>query len=215
MRRTVGRVARAHNEARDGGLRCGNVAISVSTLAFMTNTAYPLDSMTNFLRSVFCNATCISRRWLRVARTGSALLGLLGACTFDSFGPISARFDGVYALESVNNSPVPATAAQGGGEHYILLADTLAFSRDGTVSRSLVFRHLSTTFEPRDSIHQYRLTFPYTIDGGRVVTIGYREPCPPNASCVGYEVGMITPSRATIKGRLLWSGEPVLRFRRL
>ena len=118
------------------------------------------------------------------------------------------------AWQSVNGARVPATAAEGGGQRYVLLADTLRFSRDGIVARSLVYRHFSSTFVPRDTVYQYRMTLPYTVTGERL-TIGYVQPGPPNANCVGFEEGTITESRATVLGRLYWPGEPVLRFHRL
>jgi hypothetical protein len=51
------------------------------------------------------------------------------------------------------------------------------------------------------------------VDGSRL-TIGWRQPCPANAICIGFEEGVVTESTATVLGRLLWPGERVFRFRR-
>jgi len=142
------------------------------------------------------------------------IFSLSTACRSDGLHPVAAQLDATYALESVNGVPVPATAAEGGGQRYILLADTLRFSRDGVVARSLVYRHISTTFAPSDTVYQSRMTFPYTVSGERL-TVGYTDPCPANANCIGFDEGIITESQAIVRGRIFWSGEPVLRFRRL
>jgi hypothetical protein len=154
------------------------------------------------------------QRGSRVALVGVAISTLLAACGSDGFGPVTEHLDASYALESVNGAPIPATAAEGGGQRYILLADTLRFSRDGVVERSVVFRHLSTTFSPSDSVYRVNGTFRYTVRTGHL-TVGNTKPCPPNANCIGFEEGIITPSEAIVRARLYWSGEPVLRFRRL
>lgn len=139
---------------------------------------------------------------------------LCTACS-DTTGLITSRFEGTYALQSVNGNPVPALAAQGGGQRYFLLADTLAFSRDGTVARSRTVRHIDDTSAPaRETVYSDRSVFPYAVDDGRL-TIGSRAPCPPNANCIGFEEGTISETHAVVIGRLYWSGDPVLTYRRV
>ena len=149
-----------------------------------------------------------------LALVAVALAGLLVACGTDGVGPVPLDLDATYVLESVNGVAIPATAAEGGGQRYVLLADTLRFSRDGTVARSFAFRHVSETVSPRDTVYESRMTFDYrTTPSG--VAIGFFTPCPPNANCVGFEEGVLTPDGVIVRARLFWSGEPVLRFRRV
>lgn len=141
------------------------------------------------------------------------LAGLFTGCGFESLSPVPSLFDGTYALYAVNGSALPATVAQGDGEHYILLADTLRFSSAGTVTRVVVYRHLSASL-PRDSVYRMDIVFDYEVEGTNLA-VGFFRPCPLNASCIGTEEGVITESRMTIVGRLFWGGDPVLSFRRI
>jgi hypothetical protein len=159
------------------------------------------------------------RRPGRIGRSGPLVVGLLvagalGACGSDAVAPVAARFDGAYALEAVDGIRLPATVADEPGYRSILLADTLTFQRDGIVARSMVYRQVSATRSPRDTVYHLRMTFPYTVEASRL-TIGSRTPCPPNANCVGREDGTISASGVIVWARLFWSGEPVLFFRRL
>lgn len=142
-------------------------------------------------------------------------LVLLVACS-DGAGPGEVLLDGTYVLRAVNGRGLPTTIAEGGGQQYIVLADTLRFSRNATVARSMAVRHLSATpeFYPADTTYHQVMSFPYVVESNRVI-IGYRDPCPPNALCIGFEEGEFTPTGLHVVGRLFWSGDPILTFRRL
>jgi hypothetical protein len=91
-----------------------------------------------------------SLRRRRLTRAGFLIGSLSLACRSDVVGP--GRVEGSYVLESVDGRAMPATAAEGGGQRYIVLADTLGFSASGMLVRSLAYRHLSATFAPADTI---------------------------------------------------------------
>ncbi len=154
----------------------------------------------------------MQRRIIRVFGL-SLMAGQLLECVSEGFVP-GALIDGVYVVQKVDGEAFPATIAKGGGQHYILLADTMRFLPQGMVARTVVYRHSSTDMFPRDSVYRIHVSFPYVLDGRRV-TIGNRRPCPPNAQCIGSEEGMIGAYRVVIVARLFWSGEPVLDFRRI
>lgn len=142
-----------------------------------------------------------------------SLVALTG-CS-DGVGPGESADEGTYALSHVNGRAIPAIVAEGGGQRYIVLGLTLRFSRDGTVARSVTMRHLSTTPPyPPDTTYHHTMNLPYVLEGNRLI-IGYRDPCPPNASCIGFEEGELTISGLRVVGRLLSSREPVLTFRRV
>ena len=126
----------------------------------------------------------------------------------------SGGIEGVYALVAVNGRASPATVAEGGGQQYVLLADTLRFSRAGTAVRSSSYRHLSSTFTPPDTVYNQVLVLPYTLDRGKL-TLGAREYCPPNANCMGWDEGVMSSGELTLVGRMQWSGDPILSFRRI
>lgn len=147
-----------------------------------------------------------------LAVLGLAIAAMLAACSADPLAPTAGRlgpqvapFERTYVLESINGFALPATAAEGGGQHYVLLADTLRFTFDGSVDRSQTYRHVSTDPSPRDTVYHSRSTLPYAVDGGQV-TIGWRRHCPANALCVGFEEGSITQSTVTVLGQLYWPG---------
>ncbi|HKW09401.1 MAG TPA: hypothetical protein VJO33_03415 [Gemmatimonadaceae bacterium] len=124
------------------------------------------------------------------------------------------RLAGVYVLESVNDNPIPATAAQGGGQQYIMLADSLVFDLSGHVTRSYTVRWISTTPPVTDTIYSQTLTFPYSIDRNRL-TIGTHQSCPANANCVGWDDGTIDGTTARVVDRIFWPGAPVFVYSHL
>lgn len=141
-------------------------------------------------------------------------LSSLAGCS-DGMGPDDTNGEAAFALHSVNGRSLPTTVAEGGGERYVLVADTLRFSADGTVARTTVVRHLSTSsLYPPDATYHQEWDLPYVLEGIRL-TIGYRDPCPPNALCVGFETGTFTPTGLRVVGRLLWPGDPILEFHRI
>lgn len=121
------------------------------------------------------------------------------------------RLSALYVLQTINGNPLPATAAQGGGQRYVVLADSLVFEAGGHVRRTYAVRWMSATPPVMDTIYSQTLTFPYSIDGNRL-TIGARQSCGPNANCVGWEDGTIDGKTARLVARILWQGDPVFVF---
>jgi hypothetical protein len=126
------------------------------------------------------------------------LCSQLSACGWDPFGLDPDRLDGTYALRSFDGREVPVTLSRGAGEEHILVADTLRFSPNGTVARSVVFRHVSATAVPRDTVYHSRLRYGRTSNRLRIEY----PPCPPNANCIGAEEGRIAGARLTISRRI-------------
>ena len=121
------------------------------------------------------------------------------------------RLSALYVLQTINGNPLPAIAAQGGGQQYVVLADSLAFDLSGFVRRTYTVRWISATPPVMDTIYNQTLIFPYSIDGNRL-TIGARLSCGPNANCVGWEDGTIDDNTARVVARILWQGDPVFVF---
>lgn len=138
-----------------------------------------------------------------------ALVMLDAGCSDPASVP--ARLSALYVLRSINGHSLPATASQGGGQQYIVLADSLAFEPDGQVRRSYAVRWISS--DPRfvDTVYTQIARYWYAIDD-RKLTIGYTAPCPPNANCIRSEEGTIDAAGVRLNARLLWSGEPEFVF---
>jgi hypothetical protein len=126
---------------------------------------------------------------------------------------VPQRLSALYVLQTINGLRLPATAAQGDGQQYVVLADSLRFDVNGMVTRSYTQRWISSTPPLIDTIYSSTLVLPYSIDG-KAITIGYRQGCGPLANCIGYEEGFIDASTVQISGLLLWSGAPEFVFKR-
>lgn len=146
----------------------------------------------------------MSRRHGVVA--GLALLGLVAGCRSAADAPLS--LSGTYVLESINGAALPATAAQGAGNQYIVLADSLQFLPDFKVRRSYTVRWIQAS---GDTTYSQVWVFPYTVQGSRI-TMGNLEGCGPLANCVGFESGIVHGSSIFIAARLFWPGEPQFVF---
>jgi len=150
----------------------------------------------------------------RIWLIGSIAIVVTAGCVSTPEEPVPLRFTGRYALFSVKGVLSPAVVAEGGGQRYTLLADTLDFQSDGFVVRHYVYRHESIDMQPADSIYAYRFTLPYTVVGNEL-TIGKVVTCPANANCVGVAKATITSGEITEHQSAYWSGAPELRFRRV
>lgn len=134
-------------------------------------------------------------------------------------GPTAARasLDGTWVLRTVDGAALPAVTQEGGGLRYTLLADTLRLSHDGTAHRVQVVRQQNAAprpFLPADTTYALRLTRPYTLRG-RTLTVGEREDCPPNASCLGVDQGVLAGDRLLLTRHAMLGGEAVLAFDRV
>src|SRR5207244_10191990 len=111
----------------------------------------------------------------------------------------------IYVLQSVNGHSIPATAAQGAGQQYVVLADSLAFDLSGQVRRTYTVRWISTAPPLQDTVYTQTMTFPYSIERNKL-TIGFQQSCGPAANCVGWEEGTIDATTARVIDRIFWSG---------
>ena len=127
---------------------------------------------------------------------------------------VTTPLHATYVLTRVNGASLPAVVGEGGGQRYTLLADTLQFELDGQVRRTQVVHWVSSTFAPGDTTYAQRITLPYTIDGSSLM-IGYAAPCPPNASCIGFDAGEIDDAKVTMVARMFWAGEPKFVYQRV
>lgn len=145
------------------------------------------------------------------ALSAVAIVLVLPACR-DSTG-VSERLSALYVLETIDGAPLPATAAEGGGQQYILLADSLAFDLSGQVRRTYVVRWISTSPVALDTTYRQTSAFPYSISRGKLI-IGSQQSCGPLANCVGWEEGSINPHAARVTARIFWPGDPDFLFTR-
>ena len=141
-----------------------------------------------------------------------ALTAGLCGCQDEPLGPNDTLLDGTWALHEVNGTKVPAVASHGSEFTYILIADTLRFAVDGTVSRSQTVRRIGQGASATDTTYNTVHLYPYVREGNSV-KIGYTGPCPPNALCLGFEPGAFVGRFLAIEGRF-WSGHPTLMYRR-
>jgi hypothetical protein len=140
-----------------------------------------------------------------------AIVALSAGCSDPA--SVQPRLSALYVLRTINGHSLPATASQGGGQQYIVLADSLTFQPDGQVRRSYAVRWISSTPRFFDTVYTQVAHYLYVIED-RKLTIGFTAPCPPNAVCVRLEEGMIDVAAVRLNARLLWSGEPEFVFTR-
>ena len=151
------------------------------------------------------------------ARRALPLLLALAGCGDGTTAP-DGVLEGTWVLRTVDGASLPAVTQQGDGMRYTLLADTLRLARAGSASRVQVVRLQSAVpgaFRPADTTYALRLTRPYTLRG-RTLTVGDETPCPPNASCLGIDQGVVTlGDRILMVRHAMMGGEAVLAFDRV
>src|SRR5688572_24395598 len=138
-------------------------------------------------------------RRIATISTSVILAALLTACS-DGFGVIDSGFEGTYALMAVNgNSALPVTTYQNDEEQFSLLADTLRFKADGSVQRTQIARAIvNAPWLTQDSVVRHSYTMHYRI-AHNDLAIGYFDPCPDTAMCIGPEEGTVTSVAITLR----------------
>jgi hypothetical protein len=137
--------------------------------------------------------------------TAALLLAALG-CSGDGrspFGP-SELLGATYALTSVNGEPLPFTLwTEASGASATLVGESLVFGAGDRVERRRVLRQTSaqgvTTTEPMTIPQEYRRS-------GLAIEIGWFEPCPPNALCIGNDVGTLTSAGVRLTSNMYHVG---------
>ncbi len=122
------------------------------------------------------------------------------ACA-DPTTPPSVR--GVYLLESVGGSPLPAVIHAGNGYATTVIWSTLSFGPAETATLIERLRRTSPNDPPAESNHTTGYSYRITDEG---IRFDYWPPCPPNALCVEPPVGRVNGSTLT-----LLYGDPAFR----
>ena len=147
-------------------------------------------------------------RWSKYLVPTLAFVTLASACR-SSTGPIEGGINGTFIARTVNGNALPATAYKAAGDEFILIADTLRFSVDGTVKRSMAFRRIIVGLASADNVFTHHLTLIYSRTGDRLF-IGPK--CPPNADCVPGEFADFKQSTIELAGSVFWGGNAVIKF---
>lgn len=136
-------------------------------------------------------------------------LVLLGACSPDPTTP-TEPLSGVYLLQQANGAPLPFVLSSGTHERYELLAESLTFLAEGEVVRERTFR-LTKLGTGRDTTYTHAIRQAYLLHGERL-EIGSFRPCPPDANCVGNDVGVASDQRIELQSALYSTGPELPRF---
>ena len=123
-----------------------------------------------------------------------------GVLPFAPDGGVSTR----YALLSIHGQPLPATLyTEASGASAALLADTLVLGVTGRAERRRALRFTEATGAVR--VETVRLEVEYRRRGARI-EVGWFTPCPPNALCVGNDVGWVVGDRLLVESRFYYIG---------
>lgn len=132
--------------------------------------------------------------WSKSASAAAIALIMIAACSDDPLEPVPGRLDALYVATSVGGESLPRTMA------FIdvtvtLVADTLRFSSDGSVTRKTVIRTVVGNLPQETFVSRAEAEGVYSIDGIRL-TMGPK--CGINELCAGWAGGTIIPSRVTL-----------------
>jgi hypothetical protein len=134
------------------------------------------------------------RRVLQVVSVCAAC----AACAHEPAGPES-EVTGTYGLASVDGDTLPAVLWTEGGVTLRLGTDLLIFDGRGGVTRTFTWQRDSLPVGMVESgtqtaVLQYRVR-------GDSVELGTFTPCPPNALCIGNDVGVRAPATLVLDSR--------------
>jgi hypothetical protein len=126
-----------------------------------------------------------------------ALLPLAVSGCDDDFLPF---MEGTYQLVRAEGASLPFTIWDTGAEDVTLLDERLIFQSDGTVERRTLrrFREGVPVQEREEWVvmeQEYRLE-------GRTITVGWFNPCPPNALCIANDSGRASRERVILSSML-------------
>lgn len=139
------------------------------------------------------------------ALTGGALAAC-GRAPLESTLPLS----GTYMLQQANDAPLPFLLSASESERYELLSDVLLFRPRGTVIRERTIRRTDLA-AGRDTTYAHRVEQEYRLRG-QVLEIGSFQPCPPNALCVGNEIGTVSGPHLEVRSSLYRTGAELPRL---
>lgn len=123
-------------------------------------------------------------------RSGFLLIALCAVACSSATGPDPSlrAFLGVYALASVDGSPVPVIQHDYSTTRQYLVADTIRADGIGHFSRTTVTR-TDSVGRPYSSFYRESSASAYNV---RADTIHFVYTCPPGAACVPPPIGWLS-----------------------
>jgi hypothetical protein len=153
--------------------------------------------------------TRVLPRALPRALLAPMLASLIFGCSGDGLTPDLGLWQGTYALETANGTPLPFVVRMNpNGESLRLMADTLTFGLD----RGVFERRVTHETDARGglTILVSGATLEYLVRSDSV-TIGRLSPCPINASCIANSEGRFIPGGLRVTSNMRTSdNQPIL-----
>lgn len=115
---------------------------------------------------------------------------LLASACHSGTEPTLGSEAGMYVARSLGTEALPAITDSSSAEYGVLLADTLELDGHGGARRAFAFRRVSSA-TGTDEVYHPAFALSYRRSGARL-EIGSFTPCPPNAQCVGNEIGELS-----------------------
>ena len=133
------------------------------------------------------------------------VLTLTIACRESTAPPIT----GAYALESINNQPIPANIQAEAGDTITVIWSDLTLDASGKAQLSEHIRYVHPGSPPGEV--NYTTGYSYRVTGrdviGQTIIFDYSPPCPPNALCAEPPFGRFVGSKLV----LFWGTSPSSR----
>jgi len=144
----------------------------------------------------------------RILRIAPLLLAVLG-CSGDGRSILapSALAGASYALTSINGQPLPFTLwSEASGASATMVSESVVFGAAGQVERRRVLRYT----DAHGAVMTETMTFPQEFRrSGLRIEIGWFRPCPPNASCIGNDLGTLTAATLRLTSNMYFvDGRP-------
>ncbi|HEV2149228.1 MAG TPA: hypothetical protein VGR37_17635 [Longimicrobiaceae bacterium] len=144
-------------------------------------------------------------RSVHLLRLAAALAcGLVAACDGGPGAPVQPPLTGTYVLQTVNGRALPHTLSSDATERYLLLAETIAFDASGSAARERTIREVRSDAR-RNTTYTTLIEAEYRLAGTRI-EVGWFRPCPPNANCIGNDVGQVGTHRLVLESNLYATG---------
>lgn len=143
-----------------------------------------------------------------VTRRSIALLAvsLLASACGTVLAPSNGSEAGRYVATRFDSHALPTMTDSSAIEFGLLLADTLELDGRGAARRAFTVRRVGSA---RDTVYRVAIPMKYRVDG-TAIQVGSLAPCPPNAICVGDDVGRFIRSGISLTAYMYGSGGTVL-----
>lgn len=137
-----------------------------------------------------------------------SVLGALtsGALTACDRAPLefAVPLSGTYELQQANGAPLPFLLSSDASERYELVSEVLVFDPEGKVLRERRIRRTDLA-TGHDTIDAHSFQQEYRVRGD-LLEIGSFHPCPPNANCVGNDIGTVIEPQIELQSSLYGRG---------